>query len=130
MREERTAVGPPEKMPTRGSPGPGSSRSTSEPPNLVEAEEANRIGLAYLSLLALAVGIVTGIGAVVFRELIGFIHNLLFLGQFAFHYDAKIFTPASPWGPFVVLVPVAGAIVVTFLVSKFAPEARAMVCPR
>jgi chloride channel protein, CIC family len=124
MREDRTAVGPPEKMPTRGSPGPGSSRSTSEPPNLVEAEEANRIGLAYLSLLALAVGIVTGIGAVVFRELIGFIHNLLFLGQFAFHYDAKIFTPASPWGPFVVLVPVAGAIVVTFLVSKFAPEAR------
>jgi chloride channel protein, CIC family len=124
MREDRTEVRPPEKMPARGSPGSGSSRSMSEPSNVAEAEEANRIGLAYLSLLALAVGVVTGIGAVAFRELIGFIHNLLFLGQFAFHYDAKIFTPASPWGPFVVLVPVAGAIVVTFLVSKFAPEAR------
>ena len=39
------------------------------------------ISLLYLSLLALLVGIVTGVGAVLFRDLIGFIHNLLFLGQ-------------------------------------------------
>ena len=86
--------------------------------------EARRIGLPYLSVLAFAVGIVTGLGAVAFRDLIGFVHNLLFLGQFAFRYDANLFTPPSPWGPFVLLVPVIGAMGVTFLVTKFAPEAR------
>jgi CIC family chloride channel protein len=89
-----------------------------------DVEEARRIGLSYLSLLALIVGIVAGFGAVVFRDLIGLVHNLLFLGEFAFRYDANIFTPPSPWGPFVILVPVVGAIGVTFLVTKFAPEAR------
>jgi len=89
-----------------------------------DAEEGRHIGLPYLSLLALVVGIVAGFGAVVFRDLIGFVHNLLFLGQFAVRYDANIFTPASPWGPFVILVPVIGAVGVTFLVTKFAPEAR------
>lgn len=100
------------------------SRRVPRPPSFAPVEEGHRIGLVYLSLLALAVGIVTGLGAVVFRELIGFIHNLLFLGQVSLHYDANIFTPASPWGPMVILVPVAGGLAVTFLVSNFAPEAR------
>jgi chloride channel protein, CIC family len=89
-----------------------------------DAEEVRRIGLPVLSLLALVVGIVAGFGAVVFRDLIGLVHNILFLGQFVVRYDANIFTPPSPWGPFVILVPVIGAIGVTFLVTKFAPEAR------
>jgi CIC family chloride channel protein len=75
-------------------------------------------------VLALIVGIVTGLGAVLFRALIGLIHNVLFLGEFSTHYDANLFTPASPWGPFIILVPVIGAIAVTFIVTKFAPEAR------
>ncbi|HEY6577977.1 MAG TPA: hypothetical protein VIY09_01520, partial [Rhizomicrobium sp.] len=78
------------------------------------------IGLLILSVLALIVGIVTGLGAVLFRDLIGIIHNVMFLGRFAVRYDANLFTPASPWGPFVILVPVIGAVGVTFLVSKFA----------
>src|SRR5947209_7704917 len=71
-----------------------------------EAEEGRHIGLLYLSLLAFAVGIVAGFGALAFRELIGLVHNLLFLGRFVVPYDANIFTPLSPWGPFVILVPV------------------------
>jgi CIC family chloride channel protein len=86
--------------------------------------DRRRIGLTYLSALALVVGVVTGFGAVVFRDLIGLIHNVLFLGQFTAHYDANLFTPPSPWGPFIILVPVIGAIAVTFIVTKFAPEAR------
>src|SRR6201984_3060863 len=82
------------------------------------------IGLFRLSLIAIFVGIVTGFGAIAFRGLIGFIHNLLFLGRFSFVYDANAYTPPSPWGTFVILVPVLGAIVVTLLVTKFAPEAR------
>ena len=93
------------------------------PPAIIE-DETRRIGLVLLSLLALVVGIVTGLTAVLFRDLIGLVHNLLFLGEPAVRYDANLFTPPSPWGPFVILVPVVGGIAVTFLVSKFAPEAR------
>ena len=83
-----------------------------------------RIGLARLSLLAVFVGLVTGAGAVLFRALIGLIHNIAFLGSFAVNYDASLFTPPSPWGAFVILVPVLGGILVTFLITNFAPEAR------
>jgi chloride channel protein, CIC family len=61
---------------------------------------------------------------VLFRDLIGLVHNLLFAGQAAVHYDANIFTALAPWGPLVILVPVLGAVLVTFLVINFAPEAK------
>ena len=63
-------------------------------------------------------------GAVLFRALIGLIHNVAFLGTFSADYDASRFTPPSPWGALVILVPVVGGIIVTFLVTNFAPEAR------
>jgi CIC family chloride channel protein len=87
-------------------------------------DDIRRIGLVYLSVLGLVVGVVTGFGAVAFRNLIGLIHNGLFLGQFGIRYDANLFTPPSPWGALVILVPVVGALAVTFLITKFAPEAR------
>jgi chloride channel protein, CIC family len=83
-----------------------------------------RISLVTLCALAFGLGVVTGLGAVLFRDLIGFIHNLMFLGLPAVRYDANIFTPPSPWGAAVILVPVIGAVLVTFLVNNFAPEAR------
>jgi CIC family chloride channel protein len=83
-----------------------------------------RTGIMRMSILAVVIGIVTGLGAVLFRDLIGFIHNILFLGQASVTYNANEFTEPSPWGVFVILVPVLGAIIVTFLVEKFAPEAR------
>src|SRR5271170_1383067 len=83
-----------------------------------------RLGVLRLSLLAIVVGVVTGFGAVLFRALIGLIHNIAFLGSFAIEYDANVFTPPSPWGAFVILVPVVGGQIVTFLIVNFAPEAR------
>ncbi|MGA7804059.1 chloride channel protein [Bradyrhizobium sp.] len=83
-----------------------------------------RIGLVRLSLLALVVGLVAGVGAVVFRALIGLLHNIAFLGLFSTNYDASLFTPPGRWGVFIILVPVLGSILVTFLITKFAPEAR------
>ncbi len=83
-----------------------------------------RIGLVRLSLLAIVVGVITGFGAVVFRALIGFIHNVAFLGSFVISYDASVFTPRGPWGAFIILVPVIGGLIVTFLITNFAPEAR------
>ena len=72
----------------------------------------------------MVVGAVAALAAVVFRGLIALFHNLLFLGQWSVVYDANVHTPASPWGPLVILVPVLGAAGVAFLVGNFAPEAK------
>ena len=82
--------------------------------------------LAWWSMAALAVtvGVIAGVGAVVFRAMISGFHNLFFLGQFSFTYDANLHTPAAPWGMLVILVPVVGAMGVAFVVGTFAPEAK------
>ena len=87
-------------------------------------QDAGPIGLFTLSLISIIIGIVTGIGAVGFRALIAFIHNAFFLGKLSFLYDANIFDPVSPWGAWIILVPVIGGLFVTALVNNFAPEAR------
>ncbi|MDF2368500.1 chloride channel protein [Sneathiella sp.] len=86
-------------------------------------ENENR-SIVLLCVLAVFVGIIGGVGAWVFRMLIGFFHNLLFLKQFSFHYDANIHTPTDVWGAWVILVPVVGAVGVAWLVKTFAPEAK------
>jgi CIC family chloride channel protein len=82
------------------------------------------MGQLRFSLLALLIGVVAGIGAVLFRGLIALIHNGLFLGTFSAVYDANVHTPSSPWGVLVIFVPVVGAVSVAFLVKTFAPEAK------
>ncbi len=93
-------------------------------PAVAEPDAEHRVGLVLLCGCAIVIGIVTGIGAVVFRDLIGLVHNLLFLGRISTTYDASLFTPVSPWGPLLILVPVVGGLGVTWLVSNFAPEAK------
>ncbi len=81
-------------------------------------------GAIRVAVLAVIVGVAAGFGAVVFRDFIAFVHNLSFLGRFSLVYDATKHTLTSHMGAWIILVPVAGALVVAFLVSKFAPEAR------
>jgi len=83
-----------------------------------------RFNLGVFSVIAIVLGVITGFGAILFRLLIGFIHNAFFLGAASTVYDANLYTPASPWGPLVILVPVIGGLGVVFLVKNFAPEAR------
>jgi CIC family chloride channel protein len=78
-----------------------------------DEDAATPLALFELCFLAFAVGIVTGLGAVVFRGLIGLVHNVCFLGRFSFAYDASQFTPGAQWGVFVLLVPVVGGLAVT-----------------
>jgi CIC family chloride channel protein len=56
-----------------------------------------------MGLCALAVGVIAGFGAVVFRAMIGGFHNLLFLGRWSFDYDANVHTQ---WGAWIILVSV------------------------
>ncbi len=89
-----------------------------------EPAKGKTLGLLSFSLLSVVIGVIAGLGAVVFRGLIALFHNLLFLGKLSLVYDANAHTPPSPWGPFVILVPVVGALGVAFLVKNFAPEAK------
>ncbi len=89
-----------------------------------QVAESKPLGILSMALLALAVGIIAGVGAVVFRKLIGVVHNLLFLRELSFEYNANLHTAASPWEAWVVLVPVVGAVGVAFLVKTLAPEAK------
>ena len=89
-----------------------------------ETRPGRPISALGISLVAVLVGVIAGVGAVFFRWLIGFFHNLLFLGKLSIFYDANHYTPPSPWGAGIILVPVLGAILVAFLVQTFAPEAK------
>ncbi|HTR78647.1 MAG TPA: chloride channel protein [Gemmatimonadaceae bacterium] len=97
-----------------------------QPKRFVATPEPPRRPLRPLgfSLLAVVIGVAAGLGAVLFRTLIALVHNLFFLGLVSPNYDANAHTPASPWGPAVILVPVIGAAGVAFLVKNFAPEAK------
>jgi CIC family chloride channel protein len=87
-------------------------------------DDQRHFGLLGLAVLAFFVGCVGGVGAWGFRMLIGLVHNVLFLGEFAFFYDANLHTPPAPWGWWVILVPAVGAVAVAWLVKNFAPEAK------
>ena len=76
-------------------------------------------------------GVIAGFGAVGFRMLIGLFHNLAFLGILSPQYAARTHTAAAAWGPWhvpwgawIILVPIVGAVLVAFLVKTFAPEAK------
>jgi len=91
----------------------------------VRDEVALRVLILWLT--AIVVKIITGLGAVALRALIGLVHNFFFLDRFSLPYDANAHTPPSPWGAFIILSPVVGAVCVAFLVKKFSPEAKATV---
>ena len=109
---------------TKDAPQASAAEAPSETAGIAGEREPRPLGLWSVCGLALVVGIITGCGAVFFRMLIGLFHNLLFLGHISFAYDTSLFTPPSPWGAAVILVPVIGSIGVTFIVNTFAPEAK------
>ncbi len=77
-----------------------------------------------LSILAVVVGAAGAVGAWVFRSLIALFHNLIFFGQLSLTYDTNQHTAASPWGAWIIAGPVLAAVVVAWLIQRFAPEAR------
>jgi CIC family chloride channel protein len=86
--------------------------------------EERRVSLLVLCGLALVIGVMTGLGAVVFRALIAFVHNLFYNGTPSFAYNANVMEGPSRFGDFVLLSPVIGGLIVVFLVRRFAPEAK------
>ena len=89
-----------------------------------------RVSLLTLCLLALGVGIMTGIGAVALRALIGLIHNVMINGVFKVAYDANFLEGPSRWGNWVILSPILGGLVVIYLVERLRRRPKAMAFPR
>lgn len=86
--------------------------------------EERRVSLLVLCGLALVIGVMTGVGAVVFRALIGLVHNLFYNGRLSLVYDANISEGASRFGDLILFAPIIGGLIVVFLVRRFAPEAK------
>lgn len=89
-----------------------------------EAPAAREVKLPIMLLLAMIVGVVAGVGAIVFKYLIAFITNLAFYGVVSFRFEPLEYGPESAWGPGIILVPVIGGLIVVWLVRTFAPEAK------
>ena len=98
--------------------------SAASPAPEAEAPPDREVSLPAKLLLALVVGIVAGVGAIVFKYLIAFIYNLAFYGELSLHLEPNAYGAPSPWGMGIILVPVIGGLVVVWLVRSFAPEAK------
>jgi CIC family chloride channel protein len=103
--------------------------SASKTPELIQIQDPRsrderKVSLLTLCGLALVVGVMTGLGAVAFRALIGFVHNSFYNGKLSFIYDANIAEAPSRFGDWVFLSPVIGGLLVVYIVKRFAPEAK------
>ena len=68
-----------------------------------------------ISAVAIAIGVIGGVVAYALLELIGLFTNLFFFGR----WDTTLITPAGhDLGPFVILVPAAGGLVIGLLLLK------------
>ncbi len=97
--------------------------------NLLDNKILNKSPLKHRSLFSLflvsiVIGILAGVFSWLFRLLIGFIHNSVFLNQFVPNYDANTHTPAPYWGWLIIFAPVLGGIIVVYLIRNFAPQAK------
>lgn len=82
------------------------------------------LGWIKFYFLILLVGLVAGGGAVIFHELIALFHNIFFYAEFSSYYNVLQHAAPSRWGMAIILVPMLGAAMVAFLVSRYAPEAK------
>jgi CIC family chloride channel protein len=104
----------------------GSASKTPELPQIQSprSRDERKVSLLTLCGLALFIGVMTGLGAVAFRALIGFVHNAFYNGKLSFVYDANIAEAPSRFGDWVFFSPVIGGLLVVYIVKRFAPEAK------
>jgi CIC family chloride channel protein len=87
-------------------------------------DDTREVNMIVLTVLALAVGLATGVGAVIFRSMLVGLHNLFFFGQLSLTPTSGATGPLSPLGVLIILVPVAGGLAVVWITRRFAPEAK------
>jgi len=86
--------------------------------------QADPLSPATLFILALAAGVLGGIGAILFRSAIALFQELAFYGELGFHFQPEIHLVPSVWGWGVVFLPVVGALIVSEINDRLGPENR------
>jgi len=69
------------------------------------------------------VGVIAGLGAVIFRYLIAFFHNLFFFGTLSFSYNSNLHF-ISKFGNYIIVIPIIGMVIIGYLTHRYAPEAK------
>lgn len=88
-----------------------------------------KINILLMAIIAILIGILVGLGSVMFRGVVAFFHNLLFFGKFSFIYYETVHTVPAVWGAGVIFVPVLGGIIVVWLIEKFAHDEKGLSVP-
>ncbi len=87
-------------------------------------QDAKPLRNMHMMMLAIVVGIMSGIGAILFRNLVDSIIKVCFYGNSHAFYSATQHIPLFDYKFLIILVPVIGAFIVTFLTTHFAHEAK------
>jgi CIC family chloride channel protein len=74
--------------------------------------------LAFVSVIAAAIGCLSGLIAFALYDLIGLFTNIAFYHQWSFHFRSPLQTPLGAW---VILIPVVGGLLIG-LIAKFGSE--------
>jgi CIC family chloride channel protein len=77
--------------------------------------------LALVSFLAGGIGLLAGVIALVLYKLIGLFTNLAYYHRWDFSFASP---RLAPWGPWVILIPVIGGIVVGFMAKYGSPKIK------
>src|ERR1700674_5768277 len=77
--------------------------------------------LGFISLLAAAVGMIAGVVAFLLYNLIGLFTNLAFYHVWCFHFRSPAENQLGPW---VIVVPVTGGIIVGFMAKYGSPKIK------
>lgn len=77
--------------------------------------------LGYISLLAAVVGVISGIVAFVLYNLIGLLTNLAFYHVWSFRFRSPAENQLGPW---VILIPVVGGIIVALMAKYGSPKIK------
>jgi chloride channel protein, CIC family len=80
-------------------------------------------------LFSFLTGILGALAAFMFQGVIAFVHNLFFLGKIHFIYHQTIHTLPDRWGIGIILVPVVGSFIVTWMINRFAAAERGLSVP-
>lgn len=83
----------------------------------------------HMITFAFLVGLLSGLGAIIFRSMIAFFHNLFFYHKIDFYYNANLHSAPSFLGNFAMFTPAFAGLIVVFIVQKIALEAKGFGTP-
>ena len=78
---------------------------------------------------AIAVGIIAGCAGVLYLALVSIIFNFCFVGTVSFTYVRGILAQESRWGVGIILVPILGGVIVSWLLKTFGANERGVSAP-